>query len=889
MIRIKINVIDKICQFCNKHWDDCKQIYQWILCILLFIIVWFNYERFWLELFNRYVLPLLNFEESRVLLFIVMFIVIILLWVAVIYHFIKSIKNRFLWDSRIVISSMLISMIYWKYRIEGEYTYEYILQSIAFSDMLILILAEPLVGNIICRILLIKDKHILEKGLILTNAPIENNKEDILQFNINAKQIADVIFKSNVEKSLSIGIIGLWGSGKTSMMNLVKENLGNGAIIVNYNPRNSQNVRNIQEDFFNVLKTNLNKFHSNIDFLINEYMYALQLFGKDAIFYRIVNFISKQGKDKSKRNLNSIIKRLPKKLVIFIDDFDRLYPDEILEIFKLIDNNASFSNTVFVTAFDKDSVNNVIKKSIGLETENFSDKFFDVEFYIPIRSYENMFSYLSDKLMIMLEANESEQIEYQSVLDSNKSIIKMYLHTLREVKQFLNLLYNDFMPVKGELVFKDYFLLTLIKFSNNALYDNLYKKKYLITSNSKSYVYEKDLHSKLDNKYIQILDILFPNFGPTNGVETHIYGHINDYLFFEYYFINYFLGKLPHEIVDIANQDILSFRTGILNINKEEVYNVLRYLKTRNIYNFNNKEELVGYIEKIFYCSIYYHDELFEEVCRLLYDNVVSSLCDHYNIAKDDYKKLIFDNLRYKTSDNRFNSNVIRRVIINKLNGVNYDSIILSHEELLDISKKNLQEHISDINGEFDWEIMNLLYSCISKIDQVTNKISLDKDSCKMVKDLIFKSPNIYLKQFVRLGSFSSNPEINSIVCEPFWDQIFDSVEDFDRLMQTCDNKHIEKFVRVERFWELYKNNDLKPIKFENQGDVQKIIDNDLEIPYGWFKELKELENKFTEYSKSQTSKERYIKILESAKMNRLNIMFRDRLIEKINNKIQEL
>ena len=497
-------------------------------------------------------------------------------------------------------------------------------------------------------------------------------------------------------------------------------------------------------------------------------MYALQLFGKDTIFYRIVNCISKQGKDKSKRNLNSIIKRLPKKLVIFIDDFDRLYPDEILEIFKLIDNNASFSNTVFVTAFDKDSVNNVIKKSIGLETENFSDKFFDVEFYIPIRSYENMFSYLSDKLMIMLEANESEQIEYQSVLDSNKSIIKMYLHTLREVKQFLNLLYNDFMPVKGELVFKDYFLLTLIKFSNNALYDNLYKKKYLITSNSKSYVYEKDLHSKLDNKYIQILDILFPNFGPTNGVETHIYGHINDYLFFEYYFINYFLGKLPHEIVDIANQDILSFRTGILNINKEEVYNVLRYLKTRNIYNFNNKEELVGYIEKIFYCSIYYHDELFEEVCRLLYDNVVSSLCDHYNIAKDDYKKLIFDNLRYKTSDNRFNSNVIRRVIINKLNGVNYDSIILSHEELLDISKKNLQEHISDINGEFDWEIMNLLYSCISKIDQVTNKISLDKDSCKMVKDLIFKSPNIYLKQFVRLGSFSSNPEINSIVCEPF-------------------------------------------------------------------------------------------------------------------------
>ena len=122
-----------------------------------------------------------------------------------------------------------------------------------------------------------------------------------------------------------------------------------------------------------------------------------------------------------------------------------------------------------------------------------------------------------------------------------------------------------------------------------------------------------------------------------------------------------------------------------------------------------------------------------------------------------------------------------------------------------------------------------------------------------------------------------------------FWDQIFDSVEDFDRLMQTCDNKHIEKFVRVERFWELYKNNDLKPIKFENQGDVQKIIDNDLEIPYGWFKELKELENKFTEYNKLQTSKERYIKMLESAKMNRLNIMFRDGLIDKINNKIQEL
>lgn len=44
-------------------------------------------------------------------------------------------------------------------------------------------------------------------------------------------------------------------------------------------------------------------------------------------------------------------------------------------MFKLIEGNASFPNTVFITAYDKKQINNVISDKYADELSLFSDKF----------------------------------------------------------------------------------------------------------------------------------------------------------------------------------------------------------------------------------------------------------------------------------------------------------------------------------------------------------------------------------------------------------------------------------------------------------------------------------------------------------------------------------
>ena len=58
-----------------------------------------------------------------------------------------------------------------------------------------------------------------------------------------------------------------------------------------------------------------------------------------------------------KESIKQTLKRIPQRILVVIDDFDRLSKDEILEVLKLIDSNAAFPNMFFMTAYDKKQVN----------------------------------------------------------------------------------------------------------------------------------------------------------------------------------------------------------------------------------------------------------------------------------------------------------------------------------------------------------------------------------------------------------------------------------------------------------------------------------------------------------------------------------------------------
>ncbi|MFK2275891.1 hypothetical protein ACIXO6_04275 [Bacteroides fragilis] len=76
-------------------------------------------------------------------------------------------------------------------------------------------------------------------------------------------------------------------------------------------------------------------------------METLQLFDDKNIVTAILNLKGIVDRDSEKEKLDMALKILPKKVVVFLEDFDRLFKEEIIEVFKLIDGNAAFPNLVF--------------------------------------------------------------------------------------------------------------------------------------------------------------------------------------------------------------------------------------------------------------------------------------------------------------------------------------------------------------------------------------------------------------------------------------------------------------------------------------------------------------------------------------------------------------
>ena len=199
--------------------------------------------------------------------------------------------------------------------------------------------------------------------ILLEDEPVQAESEDEFRYGIFAQRIARTITESTQKSSYSLGVTGIWGAGKTSMLNLLKRYIekDESCIMVDFNPRESAEVRFIQHDFLTAICSALKKYHTGATHIMSDYMKGLRVFAKDTPWLKVLDIFQTKDVDKSRREVESMIHSIDKKIVIIIDDYDRLTGEEIVEVLKVIGNNGSFERTFFVSAYDKNYVNQVLK------------------------------------------------------------------------------------------------------------------------------------------------------------------------------------------------------------------------------------------------------------------------------------------------------------------------------------------------------------------------------------------------------------------------------------------------------------------------------------------------------------------------------------------------
>lgn len=136
---------------------------------------------------------------------------------------------------------------------------------------------------------------------------------------------------------------------------------------------------------------------------MSDYMKGLRVFAKDTPWLKVLDIFQTKDVDKSRHEVESMIHSIDKKIVVIIDDYDRLTGEEIVEVLKVIGNNGSFERTFFVSAYDKNYINQVLKAYFH-ETVNrdYTDKYFNLELRLPDRKQFYKIGYLQKHLHALL-------------------------------------------------------------------------------------------------------------------------------------------------------------------------------------------------------------------------------------------------------------------------------------------------------------------------------------------------------------------------------------------------------------------------------------------------------------------------------------------------------
>lgn len=245
------------------------------------------------------------------------------------------------------------------------------------------------------------------KGMGIADMPCTSEEEDLLEISKYVKGLGKFI--RECQTPMSIAIQGDWGTGKTSTLNLLKKNLEadkdtNGIKCVFFNTWQYSQF-NMEDSLYVSFVHNLVKQCGGND----EILRTVAAFGKLAFFKavdwrfgtnasEILDGFEKAKKDqmesvsKLQENFAKLVKKTGKRLVIFIDDLDRLNPEVAVELLEIIKLFVNVENSIFVLAIDYEVVVKGVRKKYGenLSEEkcrNFFDKIIQLPFKMPVERY----------------------------------------------------------------------------------------------------------------------------------------------------------------------------------------------------------------------------------------------------------------------------------------------------------------------------------------------------------------------------------------------------------------------------------------------------------------------------------------------------------------------
>lgn len=521
------------------------------ICLLAAGVIYEVFRPFFEQLFSHYwVAPFLAYFQSGVLAHTVAWVVVI----GIVVECGIACRNR----KRISVIRLyrwvLVTAIWAAVRFGEAWSFVPWMGSVTYFDIVPFYALSVGVAYV-CQFIKRKPLEVIDEVGFECDEPIETSEADRLGRSEFAHTLARRLLKtSSSHQSFAVGILSPWGYGKTSFLNLIKDELKRyGTICIDFSPWTYGKENNLIREFFTEVGKHLRRYADDLPRDMMEYAHILEK-SESTSWLSILLSLGSTGHSLEQQSnlLKQSLQKIDRPIVVFIDDLDRLRGDEVMEILKLIRNAANFSGIKFVAAYDRNYLVEAIKNQNIESASRYLEKIFQIEYTLPAFEHSRLIEYLNEECDRFIREVDKEEL--RQIIDGRgrmKRFVKEELLSMRDVKRYANSLQNSYEKLAGNVVLCDLMNLEILRLMYKPVYDLLslrwtqvlMEEEGLLRLYESSEEREKNIswsqrvpsfeinvqlkgmgYSEVEAKHIiRILNFLFPSSG-----LSKVYGAINN-------------------------------------------------------------------------------------------------------------------------------------------------------------------------------------------------------------------------------------------------------------------------------------------------------------------------------------------------------------------------
>ncbi len=474
---------------------------------------------------------------------------------------------------------------------------------------------------------------------------IESTEDDVLDRAKFSQSFGQAILAYKEKESIVTAIYGDWGSGKSSVINMALESIEESCkdkekdekpIVVKFNPWNYSDQNHLIALFFKELSFALRR---------EEYGEEAKKVGEKLELYSnfftplalipdpSVNFVSlliqkvfkgvggaakawgvAYSKDinATRTELNKLLEQQKRKIIIVIDDIDRLNNAEIRQVFQLVKMLGDFPNTIYILAFDRKIVVNALTKVQEGSGDDYLEKIIQFPVELPPISkpdLEKLLFSLLDTLIKEIPEEKWDETYWGNIYQSG---IRYYFKTIRDVTRYINTLSFSFEIVRENVNAIDFIAITTLQVFEPDVYVGIRDNKDLFTGvfgdgyHSSGEAEKKQAIVRCDEileraKYLekdQLIDLFSRLFPKLESIYKNMnYGHdwmeswrresriCHPELFDVYFMLSLPAGEVPKNeittVLDLAD-DRAYFEEALIRLREDG--KIIRYLELMEDY-----------------------------------------------------------------------------------------------------------------------------------------------------------------------------------------------------------------------------------------------------------------------------------------------------------------